>query len=178
VGQQKLWRYWCEGKAPIGSIARRKVWRRHSVFNSSARGTCKSVFWTICTAPLCHLPGSEGAGISQRSKIQVRHCEKSIWPSDYWIKVDNGKHWTYFPSGKYFDSILYHFLIWGWNIVTGFYHIECFEELLDLSSSAYASRFEPDMKYFPGRMEICILQEYVRWMIRVGVQVCTSCCES
>jgi hypothetical protein len=62
--------------------------------------------------------------------------------------------------------------------VTGFYHIEYFEELLDLSSPAYASRFEPDMNYFPGRMEICILQEYVRWMIRVGVQVCTSYCES
>ncbi|KAJ6178938.1 hypothetical protein N7519_009399 [Penicillium mononematosum] len=84
------------------------------------------------------------------AKCQLPHCETRILPGDYRIKLDGG-HWSEYPSGSY--------------------HVDCFEEILNLSSRSYASRFIPDMQYFPGRMEVCILQEYVRrWMIRLGVQ--------
>jgi hypothetical protein len=50
-----------------------------------------------------------------------------------------------------------------------YYHVKCFEELLDLSSPHYVARFEPHgQKHGPDRGASCILKEYIsRWKIRI-----------
>ncbi|KAL4869218.1 hypothetical protein BDV12DRAFT_85176 [Aspergillus spectabilis] len=85
------------------------------------------------------------------AQCQLIHCKKRILPGDYRIAVEPGKsHWSGSPD---------------------LYHLICFEQLLDLSSSTYATRFEPETRHFPGPMEAYILKEYVRrWVARVGVQ--------
>jgi len=41
---------------------------------------------------------------------------------------------------------------------TDYYHVECFEELLDFSSPHYVARFEPDRrKHIPDQAAQCIL---------------------
>ena len=54
------------------------------------------------------------------------------------------------------------------NLFIDYYHVKCFEELLDLSSSHYAERFEPDRwKHIPDHGAQCILEEYLsRWKHR------------
>jgi hypothetical protein len=50
-----------------------------------------------------------------------------------------------------------------------YYHVECFEELLDLSSPHYVARFvRHDWTYGADRGASCILKEYVsRWKTRI-----------
>jgi hypothetical protein len=49
-----------------------------------------------------------------------------------------------------------------------YYHVECFEELLDLSSPHYVARFVPDRKHIPDQGANCILEEYIsRWKLRI-----------
>jgi hypothetical protein len=55
------------------------------------------------------------------------------------------------------------------DLSTDYYHVGCFEELLDLSSPHYLARLEPDRrKYIPDRGAQCILEEYIsRWKLRI-----------
>ncbi|KAL2818714.1 hypothetical protein BDW59DRAFT_151903 [Aspergillus cavernicola] len=87
----------------------------------------------------------------QGAECRLRHCDTKILPDDYRIAVEPGeKHWSGSPDH---------------------YHLECFEELLDLSSLTYATRFQPDIHYFPGHMEANILREYIqRWVSRLSAQ--------
>jgi hypothetical protein len=49
-----------------------------------------------------------------------------------------------------------------------YYHVGCFEELLDLSSPHYVARFVPDRKHIPDHGANCILEEYIsRWKLRI-----------
>jgi hypothetical protein len=52
-----------------------------------------------------------------------------------------------------------------------YYHVKCFEELLDLSSPHYLARFESDItKYIPDIGAQYILNEYLRrWKVRIGL---------
>lgn len=54
------------------------------------------------------------------------------------------------------------------DFFTDFYHVKCFEELLDLSSPHYAARFESEMlRYRLDLSAECILKEYIsRWELR------------
>ena len=55
------------------------------------------------------------------------------------------------------------------DLFTGFYHVQCFEELLDLDSPHYVVRFEPDMNGFrPDLGARKVFQEYIsRWEARI-----------
>ncbi len=55
------------------------------------------------------------------------------------------------------------------DLSTDYYHVGCFEELLDLSSPHYLARLEPDRrKYIPDHGAQCILEEYIsRWKLRI-----------
>ncbi|EXJ54956.1 uncharacterized protein A1O5_12867 [Cladophialophora psammophila CBS 110553] len=78
---------------------------------------------------------------------RLDHCTDRITPGQYRIALSPG--------------------IWD-SRGPDFYHVKCFEQLLDLSSPHYAARFEPDMrKHIPDHGAQCILEEYIsRWKLR------------
>ncbi|KAI9038997.1 uncharacterized protein KD926_010099 [Aspergillus affinis] len=93
------------------------------------------------TAP----PSNRGA------KCRIGSCTVTINPGDYRIAVTPGSH-NYYQNPDY-------------------YHVKCFEELLDLSSPHYLARFECDItKYIPDIGAQHILKEYLRrWKVRIGL---------
>ncbi|KAE8382662.1 hypothetical protein BDV26DRAFT_288226 [Aspergillus bertholletiae] len=81
---------------------------------------------------------------------QLGSCPDRILPGDYRIAVTPGRQ-NYYGNPDY-------------------YHVKCFEELVDLSSPHYLARFESDRtKYIPDYGAQCILEEYLRrWRVRIG----------
>ncbi|GIK05801.1 hypothetical protein Aspvir_009914 [Aspergillus viridinutans] len=69
-------------------------------------------------------------------------CTDRILPGDYRIAVSPGRNVYGSPD---------------------YYHVHCFEELLDLTSPHFVSRFEPAItKYIPDHGAQCILEECTR----------------
>ncbi|KIW20496.1 hypothetical protein PV08_01071 [Exophiala spinifera] len=82
------------------------------------------------------------------ARCRQRHCTDRIDPGKYRIAVSPGLWDSRGPD---------------------YYHVKCFEELLDLSSPHYVARFEPDrQKHIPDHGAQCILEEYIsRWKLRI-----------
>lgn len=92
------------------------------------------------------------------AKCYLPHCDKRIRPGEYRISLDRPDIQSEPIWGKYsgisilkampscialgFCSVLK-------IVITGTYHIDCFEELLDMSSPKYALAFEPDLSITP-----------------------------
>ncbi|EAW13445.1 uncharacterized protein ACLA_054920 [Aspergillus clavatus NRRL 1] len=75
--------------------------RRREDIQSSARALKELVnahFGPYTRRPYAAFLLQEAPESRRGAKCQLHHCEKSIWPGDYRIKVDDGKQWTYFPA--------------------------------------------------------------------------------
>jgi hypothetical protein len=88
-------------------------------------------------------------------------CTDRILPGDYRIAVSPGRNAYGNPGKSESLRTTVHLLILGLSI--DYYHVHCFEEILDLTSPHFVSRFESDItKYIPDHGAQCILEECTR----------------
>jgi hypothetical protein len=88
------------------------------------------------------------------------YCGSRIRPGQYRIALSPGIN-DPTGSGKTPSSMSTDHATYT-NLSTEFYHVTCFEELLDLTSPHYVSRFEADRsKHVPDHGAQVILEEYI-----------------
>ncbi|KAL9615755.1 MAG: hypothetical protein Q9160_009282 [Pyrenula sp. 1 TL-2023] len=102
-------------------------------------------------AKLCHYPLfllQTVLDARNATACRLFHCTDRIIPGQYRIALSPGNWGARSPD---------------------YYHVKCFEELLDLTSPHYMARFEADsQKYVPDHGVQCILEEYIsRWRLRI-----------
>jgi hypothetical protein len=99
---------------------------------------------------------------------KLSHCTARIAPGKYRISLSPGQSNCTGPGE--ISAILAFSQIAVSSLIdhTDYYHVKCFEELLDLSSPHYVARFLPDRKHTPDYGANCILGEYIsRWKLRI-----------
>lgn len=81
---------------------------------------------------------------SQRgAACQFVTCDKKIEEGDYRIAVHPGMHNVYQSPGKTRIQNSFEILLSELTIFTDFYHVRCFEKLVDFSQAAYLDRITP-----------------------------------
>lgn len=114
---------------------------------------------------------------SSGAPCYLSHCGELIWPGECLIRISDqmSRHQPPLGAGFLRGNCIYFIranshcrFLWRRlkYLITGTFHIECFEKFLNLSSPDYALLFKPDPQVPPHATEVSILQECIRRWLR------------